>query len=130
MVDERISAIDNAKWWAVIARGAFGFRFGPYSGPEIGEIMRQCEAEGINLVVSAECGRDFDWETARAFGRGQEADWQGMSTAPKNDQVPLIGDVSGVETRMVWYAPWEAWRRIADDGTIVGPVEPRRWRAE
>ncbi|MET4341975.1 hypothetical protein [Bradyrhizobium sp. RT9a] len=54
--------------WIVLARGAFAFRFGPYSGPEAGAILNRCVKERIAATVVMQCGPDFDWEIARDIG--------------------------------------------------------------
>ena len=65
MPDKYLSCLDNAKYFAIVSRGCLAFRFGPMSGPEAGKIMEQCSAEGVPLLVTADCGPVFDWELAR-----------------------------------------------------------------
>jgi hypothetical protein len=131
MADERevpLGALEHAEWFATIARKNMGFRFGPYTGPELGEILTRCTEEGIPIVVTANCGREFDWDLARDWGVGQAADWRPMEEAP-TDNVVIMGDVNGIETRIVWWQAWECWREMKADGMSVGqPVAPRRWR--
>jgi hypothetical protein len=55
----------KAEWWAIIARGSLAFRFGPYTGPEIGKIMTRCQAEKIACLITGNCGQEFDWDLAR-----------------------------------------------------------------
>ncbi|WP_371431356.1 hypothetical protein [Novosphingobium sp.] len=123
-----MASLKNAEWTAVIFRNNMGFRFGPYSAEEVGAIMSQCVEEGIPLTITANCGRDFDWDIARDFGRGVQANWRPMGDAPKDGSV-VMGDVGGFEQRMCWWENWQVWRRVADNNTDVGePVSPYRWR--
>lgn len=62
----------NFEWFAIVGRGGFAFRFGPFDGPTIGKIMTQCVAEEIPLLVTANCGPEFNWEIARDFGKGHK----------------------------------------------------------
>jgi hypothetical protein len=59
--------LDHAKWYAIVSAGTIALRFGPFSGPEIGKIMTQCVEEKIPLFVTADCGAEFDWTSARAM---------------------------------------------------------------
>jgi hypothetical protein len=120
-------SLDGVEWWATLARGAIGFRYGPYTGEEVGRIMEQCVNEGIPLIVSATCGREFDWDVAREFARGNPADWQAMDSAPK-DGTDFIAEVAGVECRVVWWKSWEWWREAGPNGSVGRPVQPTRWR--
>jgi hypothetical protein len=61
---EAQDTIGKAKWFAITHRGAIAFRFGPFTGPEIGAIMTRCAQEKIPLLVTADCGTPFDWELA------------------------------------------------------------------
>lgn len=54
--------------WIVLARGAFAFRFGPYTGPEAGAILERCVKERIAASIVMQCGPEFDWEIARDIG--------------------------------------------------------------
>lgn len=122
------TSIDDAEWWITIARRNMAFRFGPYSGLEMGEILTRASNESIPLYITANCGRDFDWSLARDFGLGETADWRPMDEAPK-DNVILIGDVNGISTKIIWWGPWECWRGLAEDGKTAGaPVHPTAWR--
>lgn len=121
--------LENAEWFAIVARKNLAFRFGPFTGPEIGEIMQRCTEERIPLMVTANCGSEFDWEIAREWGRGSVADWRPMDEAPTDNTI-IMGDVNGLETRVVWWQAWECWRELLEDGRSVGkPVHPTRWRA-
>ncbi len=127
-LDRPYEAMAGADWYAIVARANMGFRFGPYSGPEVGEIVKRCTEEGIPVVVSAECGRTFDWDLARDFGRGQPANWRPMSEAPRDPPEIIIGDVACFEHRIFWFKEWQAWRLIDDHGRPGEPVSPLRWR--
>jgi hypothetical protein len=58
----------STEYWAIIGRGAFVFRFGPYTGPEAGAIMKRAVDERIAVTIVGQCGREFDWEAARDLG--------------------------------------------------------------
>lgn len=121
-------SLKGAEFFAILSRGSMAFRFGPYTGPEVGEIMQQCQLEGIPVYITANCGPDFDWDIARDFARGNPVDWRKMDEAP-TDGSPIIGDVNGSETRIIWWLNWECWRELADNMRDVGqPVSPVRWR--
>lgn len=122
-----LASLTGAEWWAVLARGAFGFRYGPYTAEEAGKIMAQCVEEGVPLLLSANCGREFDWDVARDLARGQPANWRPMVEAPQ-DGTEIIAEVGGFETRIVWWMNWEYWREIDQEGRPGRPVEPFRWR--
>lgn len=62
-----IAALGRAEWFAIVSRGALAFRFGPFTGPEIGKLMEQAVAEKIPMLITANCGAPFCWETARAM---------------------------------------------------------------
>jgi len=126
---EYLVSLNGAEWFAIIARNNLGFRYGPYTGEEVGKIMSQCVEEGIPLMLTANCGREFDWDVARDFGRGEPANWRPMDQAPQDGTV-IIGDVNGFEQRMCWWIKWECWRAVADNGSDIGqPVHPYRWRS-
>lgn len=56
----------NAKCYAIISRGAIGFRFGPYPPEEVGKIMEQSLDEGTPVFISVDCGQvPFDHQLAR-----------------------------------------------------------------
>jgi hypothetical protein len=122
-----LASLEGAEWYAILSRGAIGFRYGPYSAIEAGALMQQCNLEGIPLFLSAVCGKVFDWDVARDFARGVPHDWREMDSAPR-DGTPIMADVNGVETRVLWWLNWECWRELADNGRDIGkPVEPLRW---
>lgn len=126
--EDYLSSLKGVEWTAIIFRANLGFRYGPYTGEEVGQIMSRCVDEGIPLTITANCGREFDWDVARDWGRGLPADWQPMESAPK-DGSTILGDVGGFEQRICWWLNWECWRRVADNNTDVGaPCEPFRWR--
>jgi hypothetical protein len=55
----------STEYWAIAAGGPFAFRFGPYTAPEIGEIMQRSVDEGLAISFVGVCGREFDWALAR-----------------------------------------------------------------
>lgn len=68
-VDKVYTALGKgSEWFAIVGRGAFHFRFGPYDGKEAGEIMRRAVEERIAVTIVTYCGREFDWNTARDIG--------------------------------------------------------------
>lgn len=75
-IDPREANIDKAytalgkstEFWIILGHGAFAFRFGPYTGPEAGEILTRAVKERIATTIVGQCGRDFDWEIARDMG--------------------------------------------------------------
>jgi hypothetical protein len=70
LMDREYNALQSAEWHAIVARGNIGFRFGPYTGVEIGKILQQSVDEGIPLAITGVCGQEFDWELARdMFGK-------------------------------------------------------------
>jgi len=68
-------AFAAAEWFAIINRNNLAFRFGPYTGTEIGQIMERCNAEKIPMAIVANCGPAFDWELARDI-RGRAGELQ------------------------------------------------------
>lgn len=120
------SVTADTSTWVIVARGAFGFRYGPYQPSEAGKILSQCVDEGIPAFISMECGNSFDWELARDM-RGWPQDWLPMADAPTDGQ-EIIGDVNGCEVPMVWWITWEVWRRVDDAGKVFEPISPSRWR--
>lgn len=125
--DNYLSSLKGAEWFVILSRGAFGFRYGPYSPTEVGEIMSQCVAEGIPALITGNCGREFDWDVARDFARGSPGEWHPMDDAPL-DAGTLMGDVLHFETLMVWWPKWKVWRELNDDGSVGNPIAPMRWR--
>jgi len=74
-------------------------------------------------------GGEFDWDFARDIAATANAAWLEMADAPHDGSV-IIGDVGGVETRIVWWKSHQTWRRMHEDGfTVLDPVEPTKWRA-
>lgn len=53
------------EYWAVVGRGAFAFRFGPYEAKEIGEIMKQAVDRRLAITFIGVVGREFDWQLAK-----------------------------------------------------------------
>lgn len=87
-------ALDKAKWYAIVSRGAFAFRFGPFDGPTIGKIMTQCLAENIPLLVTGDMGPEFDWQVAR--------DMRGISSEVFPDLIDGIRSLlNGIDTGLV-----------------------------
>lgn len=122
-----LASLKDAEWFVILSRGAFGFRYGPYTAPEVGQIMSQCVEEGIPALITGNCGREFDWDVARDFARGSPGEWHPMEDAPL-DGGELMGDVLQIETRMVWWPQWETWRALNEDGSVGLPIAPVRWR--
>ncbi len=58
----------STEFWIVVGRGAFAFRFGPYTGKECGPILERSIKEQIAVTVIGQCGREFDWEIAKDMG--------------------------------------------------------------
>jgi hypothetical protein len=58
----------STEYWVVSGRGAFAFRFGPYTGPEVSEIMKKAVDRGIGITIIGQCGREFDWQLAEDMG--------------------------------------------------------------
>jgi hypothetical protein len=58
-------ALDRAKWFVIINNGPFALRFGPYTGLRAGKLITQLVDEGISALITADCGPEFDWESAR-----------------------------------------------------------------
>lgn len=127
MADGYLKSAENAEWFAVLARGSIAFRYGPYTGEEVGRIMAQCQDERIPVSIVASCGKEFDWDVARDFARGTVADWRPMDEAPLESVI--IGNVSGIEIPIIWWQNWESWRELEPDLTTAGkPVAPTSWR--
>lgn len=122
-----LASLKDAEWFVILSRGAFGFRYGPYTAPEVGQIMSQCVEEGIPALITGNCGREFDWDVARDFARGSPGEWHPMDDAPL-DAGTLMGDVLQFETCMVWWPEWKVWRELNDDGSVGNPIAPMRWR--
>ncbi len=68
--------LEKAEWFAIIGRHNLAFRFGPFTGPEIGKVMSQCVTEKLPLLVTAQCGTPVNWEAARLLC-GHAADGSG-----------------------------------------------------
>lgn len=64
--------LEGSEWWAIIARGSLAFRFGPYTGLEVGKIIERCVEEKIACLITGNCGKEFDWELARDLSRKSE----------------------------------------------------------
>ena len=124
--DFNLSYLKGAEFWAVVARGNLGFRFGPYTSDEIGPIMEQAGRERCPVVVTATCGREFDWELAREM-RGWPADYHPMENAPRDGTI-IIGDLNGIEAGVRWSMEMQSWRLVEDDGGSGEAVTPGRWR--
>lgn len=57
--------LPDAKGYAIISRGALAFRYGPYSMPELGEIMMRSLEDKTPVFVTVDCGAvPFDHEFA------------------------------------------------------------------
>lgn len=80
-------SLKGSKYIVLIYRGCLAFQYGPFTGPEAGKILVQCQAEKIPLIVRAECGVPFDWELARDL-RGEEVS---EADAAKNQGKDLLG---------------------------------------
>ena len=63
-----IALSKSHEYWIVVARGAFAFRFGPYTGQEAGQILERGVKERIAMTLIGQCGREFDWEIAKDLG--------------------------------------------------------------
>lgn len=63
-LEKPFKVLENAEWFAIIPAGNIAFRFGPYTGIELGKIIGRCVKEQIPLVITANCGQEFDWELA------------------------------------------------------------------
>ena len=113
--DNYLASLKDAEWFVILSRGAFGFRYGPYSPTEVGE------------MITGNCGREFNWDVARDFARGSPGEWHQMDDAPL-DAGALMGDVLQFETCMVWWPEWKVWRELNDDGSVGNPIAPMRWR--
>lgn len=61
------ACIDRAEWFAIFSGGSMGFRFGPFTGPEVGKVITRALTEGLPLLVTANCGTPVDWEMAAQF---------------------------------------------------------------
>lgn len=80
--------LDKAEWYAIIGRHNFAFRFGPFTGPEIGKVMAQCIEEKLPLLVTAQCGAPINWEAARLLC-GHAADGSGpLPAEPATEAKP------------------------------------------
>lgn len=58
----------SMEWWVTFTaspNNSIAFRYGPYTGPEVGQIMTQAVDEGIALMITGVGGKEFDWELAR-----------------------------------------------------------------
>lgn len=64
ILDGTYESFKVAKWYVLMHKGPFGFRFGPYEGRDVGPIMERCLKESIPLLITADCGTEFDWVLA------------------------------------------------------------------
>lgn len=56
----------GAQGYAVISRGSFGFRYGPFPVEELGQIISKSIEEDLPVFVSIDCsGQPFDYQLAR-----------------------------------------------------------------
>jgi hypothetical protein len=63
------SALHNAtEFWVVFGRGAFAFRFGPYTPVEAGAILTEAIERKLAVTIIGQCGREFDWQLADDLG--------------------------------------------------------------
>lgn len=63
-----IALAKSTEYWIAVGRGAFVFRFGPYTGPESGIILNRLVSERIAATIIGNCGREFDYELAKDMG--------------------------------------------------------------
>lgn len=56
------------EFWIVVGRGAFAFRYGPFTGPEAGKILEWSVKERVAVTLVGQFGPAFDYELARDFG--------------------------------------------------------------
>lgn len=61
-------ALKHAKGYAIFARGALAFRFGPFEMSEMGAIMTRCHDEGISALFTMDCGPELDWKLVSEMG--------------------------------------------------------------
>ena len=66
-LDKGFECFGRAEWFAVFGTGHFAFRFGPFTGPEVGQIMTRAVAEKIAVTIVANCGAPVDWDLASQF---------------------------------------------------------------
>lgn len=122
-----LACLQGAQAFATIYRGGIGFRFGPMEPAEAGGIMSKCHDHKIPVVVTLECGPDFDWELAFDM-RGYAH--QPMETAPR-DGTEIIGVFGSIdepeEKPIVWWHNLEMWREALPNGEVGAPLEPRAW---
>jgi hypothetical protein len=71
---EEIDTLGRAKWFVIAHNGGgFAFRFGPFTGPEAGQIIERSIVENATILVTADCGSDFDWDLVRELCPRPEA---------------------------------------------------------
>ena len=56
---------EDTEYWVVSGSGALAFRFGPFTGPEVGKIITRALDEKIGITIIAQCGKEIDWELLR-----------------------------------------------------------------
>lgn len=65
-------SLKDAECFVLTYRGCLAFQYGPFTAPEAGKILEQCQAEKIPLIVrTIKAGAPFDWDLARDL-RGDE----------------------------------------------------------
>ncbi|HEX7874159.1 MAG TPA: hypothetical protein VF475_14695 [Sphingobium sp.] len=77
-------------------------------------------------MISAVCGREFDWELARDL-RGWPADRFPMADAP-GDGRSIIADWNGIECEAQWDRAWGGGGGLIEKGKPSTPIAPLSWR--
>lgn len=58
----------DTECWIIGGRGAFAFRFGPYTPEEAGAVLTEATERRITVTLVSNCGRDVDWDLLRDVG--------------------------------------------------------------
>lgn len=66
LINKPYKGLDGTKeCWVVFGRGAFAFRFGPFTPPQAGAIMSEAVEREIACTCIMNCGPEIDWDLAK-----------------------------------------------------------------
>lgn len=124
-IDKKL--LEASECFITFARRNIGFRYGPFTAEEAGQIIMRCNDEHIPAVLHVVGGREIDWELAAGWARGEAQVYKPEVEAPRDGTV-IIAPNGDFEVAVVWWANWETWRRVNDDGSMGPPVDVFSWR--
>lgn len=83
-IPEDLEYMLGAQCYAIISVGSIGFRYGPFTPTEVGEIMQRTVEENLPVFLSVDCTGypGFDYEFARGFRDMKEEDMDDTQQHP------------------------------------------------